>query len=234
MRKTLISCLMAASLISVTACGDDNGAKVVPADQLDAALLTLDDFDSEWSEEMRDVFTSRDEGPPSFDPAGWCPQARDEVEDLERIEDLAGDTGAAVEFRHARQDERRMFHGISQQVWSNDDVSAYFDVLSQSFDICMGQTWTPEEGQEVSVSPLESPELGDESLALNVSIATPGPDGEYLWNSRLIIVVIDSTLMILRDLDVQLADAEPFMTDDEWWTLVDAAMVHFTSVVAGD
>ncbi len=224
--------LMALSSLVVVSCGSDSAAPIVPQDRLDAALLTLDDLGEGWSEELRSVFTSRDEGPPSFDPSGWCPKAQKDVKDLADIEDLAGDIGAAVEFRHERQDTRRMFHGVSQQVWSNTDVDEYFDVLSRAFDICLGETWSPSAEEEVTVSPLESADLGDESLALSISIVTPGPDGDYVWASRMVVVVIDSALMIMRDLDVQLSGSEPFMSMSDWNDLVTKAMTHFTDVVA--
>jgi hypothetical protein len=37
--------------------------------------------------------------------------------------------------------------------------------------------------------------------------------------------------MILNDLDVQLAEGEPFMTDDEWNEIVEVAVSHFSDVV---
>ncbi len=124
-----------------------------------------------------------------------------------------------------------MFHGVSQQVWSNESVAQYFDVVSQSFEICTGETWSPEPDQEVTITPFDAPQWGDESLSVVVTISTPGPDGEYLWGSRLSIVVIDSSLMIVRDLEVQLVGGEPFMTDSEWIDIVDTAVDRFRSVV---
>lgn len=222
---------IAAPCVLLTSCGGGDAANVIPEDRLDAALLTLDDLDDEWSEDLRGVFTSRDEGPQSLEPFGWCPQAQDRVEELVNIEELAGETGAAVEFEHARRDVRRMFHGISQQVWSNENVSKYFDVASEAFALCLDQTWSPEQDQEVTISQLVTPDLGDEALSLNISIMTPGPDGDYEWASRMVIVVVESSLMVLNDLDVQLAEGEPFMTDEEWNAIVEGAVERFTEVV---
>lgn len=232
MRKTTLTSLAIVIVSTVSACGGDGGTtRVVPVDRLEEALLSLDDFGEGWGQELRDVFTSRAEGPQSFDPSGWCPKAQAEIDDLATVEDLAGDTGAAAEFRLERRDPRRQFHGVSQQMWSNENVSSYFDLVSQGFNLCNGVTWSPEAGQDITVTSLASPKLGDESLALNVSIVTPGPDGEYVWASRMVIVVVDSSLMILRDLDVQLAGGEPFLTDAEWNDLVGVAMGRFTDVV---
>lgn len=228
-RTVFASCAVSVSLF-VGACGGDDGSSVVPPDRLDAALLTIDDFDSDWSEEMRGVFTSREEGPQSLDPAGWCPRAQSDVDDLARIEELAGDTGAAVEFRHARTGVRRMFHGVSQQVWSNDNVDEYLNVVSRSFDACMGQTWSPEPDQEVTISSFDAPEWGDRSVAVSIDIVTPGPDGDYGWTSRLVVIVIDSSLMIVRDLDVQIVGGEKFMSDAEWIDFVDIAADQFEAV----
>lgn len=105
------------------------------------------------------------------------------------IEELAGETGAAVEFKHARQDVRRMFHGVSQQVWSNENVSKYFDVASEAFALCLDQTWSPVQDQEVTISQLATPDLGDEALSLDISIMTPGPDGEFESAPRMMNVV---------------------------------------------
>lgn len=228
-----IACVSVAGLM-VSACGGDGGggSEVIPADRLDAALLTVDDFPDGWKEDRRAVFTSRAEGPQSFDATGWCPSAQSDVEDLDMIEELAGETGAAVEFEQDQEDVRRMFHGISQQVWSNDDVPAYFDLVSRVFEICAGESWSPEPDQEVMVSALEPLTLGDESFGVDVDIATPGPDGDYLWASRIVIVVIGSSLMIVRDLDVQRADEDRIMSDSEWTDLVDMATDRFAGVVA--
>jgi hypothetical protein len=232
MRRSLVVAGLAVFGLLLSSCGgDDVESRVIPEDRLDAALLTVDDLDDGWSEDRRAVFTSRAEGPQAFDSAGWCPQALEDVDGLATIDELSGDTGAAVEFQHERQDARRMFHGISQQVWSNENVPAYFDLVSRVFDVCSGETWSPEADQEVTVTLLESPDLGDESLAVNVVIATPGPDGDYLWSSRIVIVVIDSTLMIIRDLDVQRSGSDPLMSDSEWGGLIDTAMDHFADVV---
>lgn len=233
MRRLLVT-VLAASSVLMSSCGGSGQSAVIPEDRLDAALLSLDDFDDEWTEDMRGVFTSREEGPQSLDPAGWCPKAQSDVRQLEQIEELAGDTGAAVEFQHSRRDAQRMFHGVSQQVWSNENVNEYVDVLADAFEICTGETWSPEPDQEVTISELDSPEFGDRSLAVNVDIATPGPDGPYMWKSRLVVVVVGSSLMIVRDLDVQLADSERFMTDTQWFDLVRVAVDRFAAVVGED
>lgn len=229
MKKIIVTGMILSLFLA--SCGGGEVTNVIPEDRLDAALLTLDDFDDEWSEDLRGVFTSRDEGPQSLEPFGWCPQAQDSVEELVNIEELAGETGAAVEFKHARRDVRRMFHGISQQVWSNENVSKYFEIVSEAFALCLDQTWSPEQDQEVTISQLVTPDLGDEALSLNISIMTPGPDGDYEWASRMVIVVVESSLMVLNDLDVQLAEGEPFMTDEEWGAIVDVAVERFTDVV---
>lgn len=231
MRNRFITTAALSIPLLLTACAGSDYVTVVPEDRLDAALLVIDDFDDEWSQEMRGVFTSRDEGPQSFDPSGWCPRALMEIDELSSIEELAGQTGAAVEFRQAREDKRRMFHGVSQQVWSNENVARYFDVLSEAFEICMGETWSPEPDQEVTVTPFDSPQWGDKSLAVDVSIVTPGPDGDYVWSSRLVVVVIESALMVIRDLDVQLAGSELFMSDDDWNAQVEVAVDRFKTVL---
>lgn len=231
MRRRIALTLAVSTSFLVAACGGEGKSPVVPAERLDAALLTIDDFDDGWSEDRRSVFSSRDEGPQSLDPTGWCPQALRDVRELANIETLAGDSGAAVEFRHEREDARRMFEGVSQQVWSNENVAEYVDVVSRSFEACMGQTWSPEADQKVTISRFDTPSRGDESFAVNIVIVTPGPDGDYEWSSRLAVVSVGSSLMLIRDLDVQLAGGEPFMSDDEWTDLVDVAVDRFVSVV---
>ncbi len=232
MRSSFVVAGLAVFSLLLSSCGGDSTESgVIPADRLDAALLTVDDFDGGWSEDRRAVFTSRAEGPQAFDSSGWCPRARRDIGGLATIDELSGDSGAAVEFQHERQDARRMFHGISQQVWSNENVPAYFDLISRVFDVCSGETWSSEADQEVTVTLLESPDVGDESLAVNVVIATPGPDGNYLWSSRIVIVVIESTLMIIRDLDVQRSGSDPLMSNSEWSGLIETAMGHFTDAV---
>jgi len=56
-----------------------------------------------------------------------------------------------------------------------------------------------------------------------VTYVTPGPDGDYAWRGRQLVVRIGDTVMVLQELDVQLVDSEPFFTDAGWQRIVDTA-----------
>lgn len=205
--------------LAVGACGDDDDADLTyTADALVEVLVREDDLGSGWSEDRRDVFTTRAEGPPSFDPGGWCPDAAEEVEGIEA---LAGETGAVVELSRERQG--RSFHGLSEQLWSNMTTAEYFATVVGALDTCMGATWFLEDEGEVTVGALEGPSVGDESTMALVEVVTPGPDGDYVWRSRVLVARFGTTLMVLDELDVQIEGSAPRFTDADWSDVVDTA-----------
>lgn len=211
-------------LVGVSCGGSSEGEseKVSTPQQLEPALLTAEDFGDDWSVDMSGVFPSRAEGPPVFDPTAWCPAAFSEVDGLAELDSIAADSGAVAEISQTRK-ERRSFSGVSQQLWSNDQAERFVQVIDSAMKLCDGQSWNPggEEADEVSIEYLGGSKVGDSSTAGIVTALTPGPDGLYVWKSRTIVVRMGTIVMVLRELDVQIEDAEPFYDDAMWDDLVE-------------
>ena len=226
--------LVGTLIVVGVSCGGDPDAgsiQVFSPEQLEPALLTAENFGDDWSADMFGVFASREEGPPIFDPAAWCPNSLEDVDGLAELNDIAATTGVAAEISQTRK-EQRSFSGVSQQIWSNDQASRFVDVLSEAFDYCDGASWNPgtEDADELTIENLGSSDLGDQSVSGITVAVTPGPDGQYVWKSRVVVVRVGSVVMTLRELDVQIEGSEPFYTDDMWTELVDMAMVKMRTV----
>lgn len=228
MVRGLRGLLIGALLLVGVSCGDDPDAgdtSTYTPEQLEPALLTADDFGDDWNADMSGVFASREEGPPIFDPAAWCPNSLEEVDGLAELNDIAATTGVAAEISQTRK-ERRSFSGVSQQIWSNDQAGRFVEVLTAAFDFCDGQSWKPgtDDADELSVENLGSIDLGDRSVSGVTVAVTPGPDGQYIWKSRVVVVQIGSVVMTLRELDVQAEGSDPFYSDEMWDDLVAKAL----------
>lgn len=219
-------------VLSGASCGGDSESAVTfSPEQLEGALLTPEDFSEDWISDMSGVFTSREEGPPIFDPSSWCPGAMEAVDGLAELNDIAATTGAAAEISQTRK-ERRSFSGVSQQLWSNDQADRFVEVVTNAMKKCDGQTWNPsgEEADEVSIEYLDGRRIGDSSGSGIIIASTPGPDGQYVWKSRAVAVRIGSVVMVLRELDVQVEGSDPFYSDEMWDDLVDLAMAKVRAV----
>lgn len=226
-----VAATVALVLTAASCGGDSEPAATFTPEQLEGALLTPEDFGEDWIADMSGVFTSREEGPPIFDPASWCPDAMDEVDGLAELNDIAATTGAAAEISQTRK-ERRSFSGVSQQLWSNDQAKRFVETVKNAMKHCDGQSWNPsgEEADEVSIEYLNGRKLGDSSGSGIIVALTPGPDGQYVWRSRAIAVQIGSVVMVLRELDVQVEGSDPFYSDDMWDDLVDLALAKVRAV----
>jgi hypothetical protein len=174
---------------------------------------------------MSGVFPSRAEGPPIFDDSAWCPESLTDVDGLAELDSIAADSGVDAEISQTRK-ERRSFSGISQQLWSNDQAERFLEVIDDAMKFCDGQSWDPggEEADEVSIEYLGSSKIGDASTSGIITAVTPGPDGLYVWKSRTLVVRMGTIVMVLRELDVQIEDSEPFYNDAMWDDLVEMAL----------
>jgi len=221
--------LMLGALLMVVplGCGSDETA-VAPAD-LEAALLTADDLGTGWTQQQHQVFDTRPEGMPTLDPGMWCPQAGPVADDLGGL-DAGG--GAYVELQSGVS-AARTHHGVSEQLWSSADASAFVAAATSGFEACVGQTWDVDQDATASVDALVGDWVGDESTTALVTYVTPGPDGDYEWRGRTLVARFGSTVMVLQELDVQRAGSEPRMTDDQWHEMVRVAASKVDATVNG-
>ena len=221
--------------VPLAACGDDSqgAAHTYPSEVLEPVLLVAGEIGQGWAEEMRDVFTTRAEGPPAVEASAVCPDASDQAEQLQT---LAADSGAAVELNQERT-ERRDFHGVSQQLWSSDHATDYIVAIRTAFDACVGTTWNVEEEgaagpEQVTLRALDAPHIGDLSTAAVAEVATLGPDGTYIWRSRIVVGRFGTVVMTMTELDVQLEGSEPHFTETEWTSLVKTAAAKVEQLTA--
>jgi hypothetical protein len=221
-------------VVLLAACGDGGGAeRTYSPDELEPVLVVADEIGQGWTEEMRDVFTTRGEGPPAMEASAVCPAASGQADELEA---LAADSGAAVEVNQERTG-RRDFHGVSEQLWSSDDATDYVVAVRTAFEACVGTTWTVEDeggagDQQVTLRALDAPDVGDMSTAAVAEVATPGPDGTYIWRSRIVVGRFGTAVMTITELDVQLEGTEPHFTETEWTTVVETAAAKVERLTA--
>jgi hypothetical protein len=228
---------MVAGLALVTAAcgGSDDGAEVVyTPEELGAALLTVDDIGSGWTEEQHVVADTRPEEMPAMDPGMWCPEADDVPDELVS---LLADGGAFVELQSSESTRAsgnasgRTFHGVSEQLWSGSDAEAFVATAAAGFETCIGETWEIDEDATASVAPLAGDDVGDDSTMALVTYVTP--DGDYAWRGRQLVARFGATVAVLQELDVQLVDSEPFFTDADWQRIVDTASEHVDALGDG-
>jgi hypothetical protein len=219
--------MLGALAFAAVACGgEDDGQVVYSPEELGTALLTADDIGSGWTEEQRVVAEARPEGMTAMDPGMWCPEAEDVPDELDS---LLADGGAFVELRSGEPTRTtgsasaRSFHGVSEQLWSGSGAEAFVEAAAAGFEACTGETWAVDQDATASVAALVGDELGDDSTMALVTYVTPGPDGDYAWHGRQLVVRFGDTVMVLQELDVQLVDSEPFFTDAGWQRIVDTA-----------
>lgn len=239
MNRFLGAVLAGVLIFGVSSCGDDSDgttSRIFTPGELEAALLTVDDLSEndlgdDWTVEMAGTFESREEGPPIFDESAWCPDSVSRSEGLDELVSLASPNGADVEISQAR-DHRREFHGISQQLWSNDRAERFVEVIDDAFEFCDGESWNPggDEADIVTIRNLDLSDRGDDDAEALIVAVTPGPDGPFRWNSRTIVVRVGTVVMVLRELDVQLEGSASFFSDAEWQRLLDTAMTKLQSL----
>lgn len=237
--RFLGAALVGVLLFGVSSCGDDpdgTTGRIFAPEDLEEALLTVEnlgtnDLGDDWTVEMVGTFSSRDEGPPIFDETAWCPNALTQSDGLDELTTLASPDGADVEISRAR-DHRREFHGISQQLWSNDRAERFVEVIDRTFEFCDGETWNPggEEADTVTLQKLDLSDRGDDDAEALMVAVTPGPDGSFRWNSRTVVIRVGTIVMVLRELDVQLEGSKSFFTEADWQRLLDTAMTKIQSL----
>ena len=218
----------------LVSCGDNSRSdsnKIFTPQDLATVLLTPADFGDDWIADQRGVFETRAEGPQVFDSTAWCPESMEEVDGLYELDSIAAESGAIIEISQTRM-ERRSFSGVSQQLWSNDQAGRFVEIVDNAMKFCDGQLWNPasEEAEQVSIEHLADQKIGDSSAASIVTAITPGPDGLYIWKSRTIAVQVGSIVMVLRELDVQIEDSDPFYNDAMWNELVEMAMTRMKTI----
>jgi hypothetical protein len=228
MKRGLSAISVSILMLIGVSCGgssDSGSEKVFTPEELEVALLTAEDFGDDWSVDMSGVFPSRAEGPPIFFPTAWCPESLTDVDGLAELDSIAADSGVDAEISQTRK-ERRSFSGVSQQLWSNDQAERFIEVIDNAMKFCDGQSWNPggEEADEVSIEYLGNAKIGDSSTSGIMTALTPGPDGLYVWKSRTVVVRMGTIVMVLRELDVQIEDSEPFYNDAMWDDLVEMAV----------
>ena len=198
---------MTLSLMFVVSCGDDDeptasldptgGEVTIPtAEELDAAVLTLDDLGEGWTDYRHGVLTAEDrEMMPTLD---LCPEAGEQA-----VQAVAGLVWQAyAHANHPLDDPTAYPLNVQQYLVAADldEAESVFAALRDGSEICFEQGPTvTEDGETLTATPMALPELGDESFGYEVVVAEPTG---MQWDIREVIVRKEATLMWLQELEI--------------------------------
>ena len=204
------------SISALASCGDETSKKR-SNDDLSAALITVSDLGTSWTEDHRYAFDTRTAENPAPDSSSFCPAASTETADLS---ELAGQSGAEAEMKMG--DSRT----VRIQAWDNSDAQEFFDAVNAAVKTCDAVEWTDGSvGSTISFSALDGPKLGNESIHWT-QITTPpsdNPQGKYGSSSRTSVVRFGSVIMLLHVHDIGLEPQASTITESEWRTIVNLA-----------
>ncbi len=187
MSRTIMSVLTATAIAS--GCGTTS-ANPTPA-EIGEGLLTVTDLDTDWRETQRDAFDERGVENPVLDVGSFCPDAAVDGAD---IEDLAGRSGADVEFQ-----KKDGSAAIRLQAWSNADAVMFDDTVAAAAIACDGESWTDEFGTAGTFAVVDGPELGDSSVHWATTLIPSGNKGDKATSAgRTSVVRFDDVVMVLQ------------------------------------
>jgi len=195
-------------------------AKLTPP-EVDRRLLAAELLGSAWIEQTRLTFASGDEAPVPFEPATWCPAAGARAERLERS--VAGG-GAMVEMTEAGA--LGGVHEVTQLVWADAGAARFVETAAQAFAACAGSRWPGPDGESISMTEVLLPGVADGAAGARVESVIDGPDGAYVWSTRLAVVRVGSSAMVLRELDTRREGRPPRVSEDAWARLLRGAVAR--------
>lgn len=218
MKKRLAVVLLAGSLVGAACTKSDGSGNPSPA-ELSAALLTVTDMPTGWSESQRQVFDERGNENPSIDPSVWCSAAADESKDLVA---LAGESGADVEMQWSGGKGPRM---MRLQAWSNADAEEYLAAVRASAGACDGVSATDADGVTVETSVIVGRSIGDESVSWSERTTPPAATQKDKLEAvgRTTVARFGNVVMVLQLGDAAPAGTGTLMPEDDWWTVVQLA-----------
>lgn len=212
----------------VTACGSDKSAPAttpattsaasttVPGPDLTPLLLTVDDLvglDGEWTV-MTDM-SPDDLGSLASSP---CPDTTLDPELVERLRPTAG-----VIFEPADGS----MQGVQELILSGDParLEADLEAVIGSVESCVGEQYeVPDTGEKVQYDLIDVGDLGDQRAVATVTAFEP-PDFMTTWRGHTAIVRVGDTAIMVNQFQIlDSPDLEPSMTDEEFVTLLQAAV----------
>jgi len=195
-------------------------AKLTPP-ELDRRLLAAELLGSAWIEQTRLTFASGDEAPAPFDPATWCPAAGARAA---RLEQSVSGGGAMVELTEAGAVGG--VHEVAQLVWSDSGAARFVETSAQAFAACAGSQWSGPDGETISMTEVLLPGVADGAAGARLESVIDGPDGAYVWSTRLAVVRVGSSAMVLRELDTRREGRPPRVSEDAWARLLRGAVAR--------
>lgn len=213
-KRSLSAIAVAVSLISGCAKTADESLEA-----LSDGLLGITDMPGEWQETQRDVYAERGPENPSIDPSTWCPAAKEEVA---KLENLAGDSGADVEMQ-MQVDGSEMPRMMRLQAWRNDSVREYFEEIVTVVNICDDAKWTEEPGVTQETWKIDGPEVGDESVSWGSQLAPPEGKEQAASSGRTTVARLGEVIMVLQIGDFTTTSSVGELGDDDWREIVQRA-----------
>ena len=189
--------------------------------RLSDALLTITDLDEGWEETQRQYFSERSNENPSIDPSQWCPEAGDLVS---RLPDLAGRSGADVEMQFTGTEGGSRLMRL--QAWSNSDAEEYVSLAIEAARTCDGIEWTDDSEVTVVNDVIDDREIADSSISWQTRIVPPPATQtqKYETVGRTTVARLGTVVMVLQIGDVNWTGTTEVMDEDQWWTIVEAAV----------
>ena len=220
-KKLYLAGLLA--LVGIAACGTSSEGQLPTPEMISESLPTITEMPGDWDETQRQVFLIREPENPSIDPSIWCSEAEEVTKNLVQ---LAGSTGADVEMQSDTPSGTARLMRL--QAWSNVDVEEYYRDAKEAVRICDGTTSTDSVGVVEITEVISGRDIGDESISWAQRTTPPTSLQEEKFSSmysRTTIARFGDIVMILQLGDVSMGDEAAFLTEEEWWTIVEIAGV---------
>jgi hypothetical protein len=234
-RLLILTSTMVALAGPLSACGDE-AEQARSAEDLAAALVTVDDLEGDW-----EVNLGPDDA--AMDESGVVPEeARPLLPSIELCEEVSEESRSAVEslrvlaFRHLDRtvDDPidvpfdREGHMVFVQEFlhstDEDDLDRTFDAVAAGLRACLGDLPAGEEGPGTAEE-VEAPAVGDERVAVLTVIEEAGGWAE--WRIHQTLVRDGATLLSFVIVDIRGGEGvEPYFTDAEIDTMVETAVAR--------
>lgn len=234
MIRVLAICVLAAMpVLSVAGCGGgDSGSAVPTADQLASSLVTVDDYEGDWT-----VDPGPDDAPGS--PSGTLsPEQQEMLPGLEMCEAAGPQSRAAAEglrWKAFRQldlaeddpisppgDRKGHMVFVQEFLTSGEpaEIERTFDLLRDGMKACLGDIPTGEEGPGTAEA-MAVPSVGDDRYGVLTTVEEAGGWAE--WRLHNTLVRQGAVLMLMDVVDIR-AGVAPLYSIDEVGTFVTRAV----------
>lgn len=224
-RRVLAAALLV--VLPLAACGTDDdggeGGSVPSGKDLVDMLVTGDVLGDGWAEldlpeDMGDVGLVTEENRDLVPRMDLCDQAP--AESQKTVADLEWE--AFTQYGYETGDERHLVF-VQEFLRSDSEatVRATYDDLAAGIRACEGQVETSPDGEQITQSGLEVPELGEDRIGMRLDVSEPG-DRSATWDIRNVLARDGTVLLGLTVVEIVTPGTERVLDEEE----VDALMTR--------